>query len=129
VGTIPPVSDRVIIRIPGATPHPGLIRAAASALAALQDFTYDRITDLHIAIDEVCGRILAASLPSLTRLEVAFEVTPEGIEVQANGDAELKPGAEFLSPWSKAILTSTTSDLEVSSPDRSVRARFRVAKG
>ena len=123
------MSDRVVIRIPASTPHIGLIRAAASALAALQDFTYDRITDLHIAIDEICGRILAASDPSLSRLEVAFEVTAGGIEVRANGNAALKKGVEFLSPWSQAILSSTTSDLDVSSPDGSVRTRFTVAKG
>ena len=41
------MADRVTIRIPANTAHVGLVRATASALAALRDFTYDRITDLH----------------------------------------------------------------------------------
>src|SRR3989442_13393596 len=98
-----PLADQIVIRVPATTPHIGLVRATASALAALLDFTYDRITDLHIAIDEVCSRIVATSDPAPNRLEVTFLVDPEGLSVSARGDAPLKPGAVLLNVWSETI--------------------------
>src|SRR5437016_13182644 len=53
--------DSVLVTIPALTSHVSLLRAAGSALAARLDFTFDRITELQIAIDEACGRPLAVS--------------------------------------------------------------------
>ncbi len=121
--------DRIIIRIPASTPHIGLVRAMASALAALQDFTYDRITDLHIAIDEVCSRILATSGPGAGRIEVAFSVREDGLKIEARGDSPMRPGTAFLTPWSRAILDSVTQGLDVTTLDRVTCASFLVPRG
>ena len=106
-----------------------LVRAAASALAALLDFTYDQITDLHIAIDEVCSRILATSTPPPSRLEVTFHIEGSMLRVEACGDTKIKKGADFLSPFSKAILNSVTQGMELSEADGVVCAAFRLVKG
>ena len=121
--------DQVVIRIPPSTPHIGLVRATASALAALQDFTYDQITDLHIAIDEACSRIIAASDPTPTRLELAFKVREGGLEVEARGDAPLKPGAVLLDVWSETILRSVTEELDAGEDGGRPRLTFRVGGG
>ena len=121
--------DEITIRIPATTTHIGLVRATASALAAFLDFTYDRITDLHIAIDEACSRIVATSDPAPNRLEVTFLVDPEGLSISARGDAPLKPGAVLLNVWSETILTSVTDELHTGEQDGRATLEFRVRRG
>lgn len=117
------------IRIPATTRHVALVRATATTLAALLDFTYDRLTDLHIAIDEICSRILATSSPRATRLEVVFTLEDAGIRVRASGDSPLKAGEEFLTTWSKAILDSVAEDMQIRAGDRAAVASFLVPRG
>ena len=124
------MSEPVTLRIPATTGHVGLARATATALAALLDFTYDRVTDLHIAIDETCGRVLATSDPPAHRLEIAFEPEPSSLRISVRGDGRLKPGAQFLNPWSKVILESIVEDLEVQeAAGGSASVSFRIRRG
>jgi serine/threonine-protein kinase RsbW len=128
-GRIHPLPDTVVVRIPASTPHIALVRAAASALAAQRDFTYDRITDLHIAIDEVCSRILATSGPKATRIEVTFTIEEEGLRISALGDTPLRAGASFLTTLSKAIFDSVTRGVEILDLRGVVCATFLVPNG
>jgi serine/threonine-protein kinase RsbW len=128
-GTIPPLSERVVIKIPASTKHVALVRATATSLAALLDFTYDRITDLHIAIDEICSRIMATSAPRARRLEVTFTVEDDSLRIQACGDAPARSDVPFLTTWSRAILDSVTSGVEVTVPEKVACATFSVARG
>ena len=124
------MSDPVTLRIPATTGHVGLARATATALAALLDFTYDRVTDLHIAIDETCGRVLATSDPAARKLEIAFEPEQGSLRISVRGDGKLKPGAQFLNPWSKVILESIVEDLEVQEvAGGSASVSFRIRRG
>ena len=122
-------SQQVVVRVPATTRHLALVRATASSLAALLDCTYDRIMDLHIALDEACSRILAASSPRPTRLEVRFTVAKDGIEVRASGDTPARRDAEFLNPWSRAILEAVTQDLRVEQDGGTAAVSFRMAVG
>lgn len=117
VGTIVRLSDHITLRIPGTTGHVGLARATATALAARLDFSYDRLTDLHIAIDEVCGRVLATSDPAAQHLALTFEPLEAGLRISVTGDGTLKPGAQFLNSWSKMILDSIVGELEIQQAD------------
>jgi hypothetical protein len=123
------LSDQVTIRIPATTRHVALVRATATNLAALLDFTYDRLTDLHIAIDEVCSRILATSSPRASRLVVTFTLLDAGIQIEACGDSPLKPGEEFLTTWSRAILDSVADQMQVGVRDGITVATVRIPKG
>jgi serine/threonine-protein kinase RsbW len=129
VGKIRPVSDRVVIRIPASTRHVSLVRATATSLAAMLDFTYDRITDLHIAIDEICSRILATSAPKARRLEITFMVEEDSLRIKACGDAPARPDIPFLTTWSRAILESVTDGVEITAPEDIACATFSLAKG
>jgi hypothetical protein len=119
----------VTIRIPATTRHVALVRATATTLAALLDFTYDRLTDMHIAIDEVCSRVLATSSPRATRLVVIFTLEEGGIQIEACGDSPLKTGEEFLSTWSRAILESVAEEMQVGVRDGITVATLRIPKG
>ncbi len=100
----------------------------ASALAARLDFTYDRITDLQIAIDEVCSRIMATAAPRATHLEVTFSISDGTLMVTAAGDQPVKEGEEFLTTWSKAILDSVTDGIEIAQRDGISRISFQVER-
>jgi hypothetical protein len=98
----------------------------ASALAAHLNFTYDRITDLQIAIDEVCSRIMATATPRATHLEVAFSIQEQTLMVTAAGDQPVREGEDFLTTWSKAILDSVTDGVEIAKQDGISRISFHV---
>jgi serine/threonine-protein kinase RsbW len=122
------LADQIVLRVPASTSHIGLVRAAAGALAALLDFTYDRITDLHIAIDEACSRIMATADPSPGRIEITFTVDEEALGVSASGDVPIKPGATLLNVWSETILRSVTDEFHASEEDGRARLAFRLRR-
>jgi serine/threonine-protein kinase RsbW len=128
-GRLGAVSDQVVIRIPATIRHLKLVTATATSLAGLLDFTYDRLMDLHIAIDEVCSRIMATSVPPATRLEVTFELEGGALRISARGDSPLGGKAPFLTSWAKTILDQVTDDIEVGDEDGKAFARFSVARG
>jgi len=107
--------DSVLVTIPATTSHVALLRAAGSALAARLDFTFDRITELQIAIDEVCGRLLAVS-SSPTAIRMEFRVKEDAIAIRASADGPRRDDRELLSDWSRVILEAIASDV---SPDLS----------
>jgi anti-sigma regulatory factor (Ser/Thr protein kinase) len=123
------VPDEVTLGIPATAAHLALARATASALAARLDFTYDRLTDLCIAIDEASGRVMATAETAPDRLELAFDSDDQGLLITIRGDRPPKPGAEFLSQWSKLILESVAGGLDVDEDDRGVTVRFTVDRG
>jgi hypothetical protein len=123
------LSDRIQLRIPATIGHIGLARATATALAARLDFTYDRLMDLHIAIDEVSARVLAVSEPAPRYLTLALEMEQDGLAISIDGDSPTKPSAEFLNPWSKLILESVATNLDVRDDGQAAGMRFTVKRG
>src|ERR687888_673211 len=123
------MSDVIVVRIPASTPHIRIVRQAASALAALLDFTYDRLQDLHIAIDEVCSRIMATADPPASRLEIRFRLEEGELHVTARGDSPTRSETPFLTTWSQAILRAVTDGLEVVDTDSEARVTFRLGRG
>jgi serine/threonine-protein kinase RsbW len=108
--------DTVKVRIPANTTHVALLRAAASALAARLDFPVDRITELQIAVDEVCSRLMAVSeAPSSIRMEFVVE-EDKSIRILAEVDGARREDRDLLSEWSRVILEAIAKDI---SPDLS----------
>jgi anti-sigma regulatory factor (Ser/Thr protein kinase) len=120
--------DTVNVRIPADTPHVALLRAAASALAARLDFPVDRITELQIAVDEVCSRLMAVSQsPSAIRME--FRVEPDNsIRISAEVDGPRREGRDLLSEWSRVILEAIARDIAPDLSDGRTALSLRVAR-
>jgi hypothetical protein len=120
--------DTVKVRIPANTPHVALLRAAASALAARLDFPVDRITELQIAVDEVCSRLMAVSQsPSAIRME--FGVEPDkSIRISAEVDGPRRAGRDLLSEWSRVILEAIARDIAPDLSDGRTALSLRVAR-
>lgn len=110
----------------------GLARAVASSLAALLDFTYDRITDLHIGIDEACSRVMAVSEHppgGRSHIELTFGIEDGGLRVVAMGEGPTKPGAVLLNVWSETILSSVADEVRTGSSDGRAFLEFFLAGG
>jgi serine/threonine-protein kinase RsbW len=121
------MADTVQVTIPAVTSHVALLRAAGSALAARLDFTFDRITELQIAIDEVCGRLLAVSRdPTTIRME--FQVMDDAIAIRATADGPGRDDRELLSDWSRVILEAIATDLSPDLSDGQTALTLQVAR-
>ena len=104
-----------------------LLRAAASALAARQDFPIDRITELHIAVDETCSRLLAVS-ESPTRIEMRFVVREGSIGLVASVDGSRRDDRELLTEWSRVILEAIARDVAPSYNDGETSLALQVER-
>jgi anti-sigma regulatory factor (Ser/Thr protein kinase) len=119
--------DSVQVTIPALTSHVALLRAAGSALAARLDFTFDRITELQIAIDEVCGRLMAVSRnPTTIRME--FEVKEDAIAIRAWADGPSRADRQLLSDWSRVILEAIATDLSPQPSDGQTGLSLQIAR-
>jgi serine/threonine-protein kinase RsbW len=121
------MSDTVTVRIPADTPHVALLRAAASALAARLDFPVDRITELQIAVDEVCSRLMAIS-ESPTAIQMDFSIEEGAIQLTATVDGPRRQGRDLLSEWSRVILEAIARDIAPDLSDGQTRLTLRVAR-
>jgi anti-sigma regulatory factor (Ser/Thr protein kinase) len=120
--------DTVEVRIPADTPHVALLRAAASALAARLDFPVDRITELQIAVDEVCSRLMAVSQsPSAIHMEFRVE-DDKSIRISAEVDGPRREGRDLLSEWSRVILEAIAKDIAPDLSDGRTALSLRVAR-
>jgi serine/threonine-protein kinase RsbW len=120
--------DSVSVRIPADTPHIALLRAAASALSARLDFPVDRITELQIAVDEVCSRLMAVS-QAPTSIAMVFDVEHDrSIRLRAEVDGPRREDRDLLSEWSRVILEAIARDIAADLSDGRTALSLRVAK-
>lgn len=90
------------------------IRAVASDLAARADFDLDAISDLRMAVDEVCATLVDLAAPTSSLL-CTFRVGLDRIEVHARVTAE-RPGAEVSTDtFGWRVLQTLADDVTVDS--------------
>ncbi len=82
----PPGASTVEVRTSARAALIPTIRAVASDLAARADFDLDAISDLRMAVDEVCATLVDVAAPT-SMLQCTFLVRPERIEVRAQVQA------------------------------------------
>jgi hypothetical protein len=87
-------TSRVELAIPAAVEWLALARTTGAAVATRLKFNYDEITDLRLAIDELCLTLVEGK--SASRLELLFEsdgstLTVEGRAIAAGDDATALP--------------------------------------
>jgi serine/threonine-protein kinase RsbW len=98
------VDPDIVVTVPARPEFVRVLRAVARAVAARADFTYDRIEDLHLAVDEACAAVL--SFPGEASV-LSMRLRPLGgsIEVMVHSDAEVEargwppPEVEESLPW------------------------------
>lgn len=70
-GFTPAVDDRIRIRLAADLANLPIVRSVAGTVAALQDHDIDAISDLKLAVDEVCSTLITRAVPG-TALECSF---------------------------------------------------------
>lgn len=85
------MSALVTVTVPARPDYVRVLRAVAAGVAARLDFTYDRIEDLRIAVDEACATLLG--LPS-GEATLTLQMTSDdaGAEILVSSDAEVSAG-------------------------------------
>lgn len=121
------MNDEISIRIPPTTTHVALVRALASGLGARLDLSYDRITDLHIAVDELCSRLLATSQDP-EALEAVFSLGDGSLTMRIRAVGPTRPDRPFLNPWSRKILEAVLDDFRIVEEDGRTEVEAMVAR-
>jgi serine/threonine-protein kinase RsbW len=82
------VDADVVATVPARPEYVRVLRAVARAVAARFDFTYDRIEDLHLVVDEACSALL--SLPAgATMLTMLLTPGDRSVALYVSSDAEV----------------------------------------
>lgn len=107
-----------------------MLRAVARAVAARLDFTYDRIEDLHLVVDEAATAVLALPPPA-TMLTMRLTPGDGRVDVSVTSDADI--GAEGWPPpqvqdslaWQVLSALADQAFFELTEGEPSVRVEFR----
>ncbi|OZC32630.1 anti-sigma factor [Gordonia polyisoprenivorans] len=93
-----------------------IIRSVVERTLYLDDWTVDEVTDVKIAIDEICSQLMSAAVPG-GRLRVTISVGPEGSVTEAAGS--VVPGFEIDTTGFGWRVVTTLSDAQtISSVDQ-----------
>ena len=92
----------VTVRVPAQPDFVHVLRSVVATVAARDNFTYDEIDDLRLAVDEACAQLLALPGRSTT-LTVQLTPVDGGLVVvatiDADGQAWPPEGAEHTLAW------------------------------
>jgi serine/threonine-protein kinase RsbW len=120
----------VIVTSPAKREYAQLMRAVARAVAARLDFTYDRIEDLHLVVDEACAAVL--SLPAVaTTMTMRMVPSADHVVLLVCSDADVDaagwppPRVEESLTWQILSALSDRASFEVVDGGPSVRVGFR----
>lgn len=83
-------ASAVTVTAPARPEYVRVLRAVARAVAARLDFTYDRIEDLHLVVDEACASVLAATATS-GELRMRLSPGPGEVVIVVRTDADVDP--------------------------------------
>jgi hypothetical protein len=124
------VDTDVVVTVPSRPEYVRVLRAVARAVAARGDFTYDRIEDLHLVVDEACSAVLA--LPTVaTTLTMRLGSRDGSLVVFVCSDAEVEaqgwppPLVEESLPWRVLSALADEATFELTDEGPSVRVLFK----
>jgi serine/threonine-protein kinase RsbW len=123
------VSGLVTVSVPARPEYVRVLRAVAAGVAARLDFTFDRIEDLRIAVDEACGTILG--LPDATTVTLQMTSDDTGAEIVVSSDAGVAAGGwpppDVDQTLSWRVLTGLVQEVGFDRTDRgpAIRLQFR----
>ncbi|WP_299566271.1 ATP-binding protein [uncultured Mycolicibacterium sp.] len=86
-----------------------LLRTLVAAVGAYEDLDFDTVSDLRLAVDEACTRLIRSAVPDSTLL-VAVHPGPDAVVVEASTTVST---TDILAPGSFSwhVLSSLTDDV------------------
>jgi serine/threonine-protein kinase RsbW len=106
----------VEVRITASAAQISAVRVVAADLAARQDYDLDAVSDLRMAVDEVCATLVPLAVPG-TMLSCRFMVGPESIEAVASVPVS-EPSAVPQNTFGWRVLSTLTDDVEAFTVDQ-----------
>jgi serine/threonine-protein kinase RsbW len=110
-GNAPRRSDNAIeLRIAARLENLAVLRTLVGAVGTFEDLDFDAVSDLRLAVDEVCTRLIRSAAPGAT---LAVVVDPREDEVVVEASAACQT-ADVVTPGSFSwhVLTSLTDDVQ-----------------
>jgi serine/threonine-protein kinase RsbW len=97
VGAVP-ATDRVEVTFPARPEFVSVARLVAATVAARQEFTYDEIEDVKLAVGEACASLIVSGTEQGHPMKVRFHLRPEALEITVEAKA---PGVILPLPVSR----------------------------
>ena len=120
----------VVVTTPARPEYVRVLRAVARAVAARLDFTYDRIEDLHLVVDEACAAVLGHA-DGATRLTMRLEPLDDRVVVFVSSDSDAgarpwpPPNVEDSLAWQVLAALADRASFDVADGGPSIRVGFR----
>ncbi len=103
-------SDRSVeIRVPAQLENLAVVRTVVAAIGTFEDLDFDAVSDLRLAVDEACTRLIRSAVPNSTLVLV---VDPREREVVVDASTTCKT-QDILTPGSFSwhVLSSLTDEV------------------
>ncbi|MBO0863710.1 MAG: anti-sigma factor [Mycobacterium sp.] len=110
-GNSPQRSDKAIeLRVAARLENLAVLRTLVGAVGTFEDLDFDAVSDLRLAVDEVCTRLIRSAAPGAT-LAVVVDSRPDEVVVEASAACKT---ADVVTPGSFSwhVLTSLTDDVQ-----------------
>lgn len=104
-----PSARSVEIRVPAQLENLAVVRTVVAAIGTFEDLDFDAVSDLRLAVDEACTRLIRSAVPDSTLVLV---VDPREREVVVEASTTCKT-PDILSPGSFSwhVLSSLTDEV------------------
>jgi hypothetical protein len=99
----------VEIRVPALLENLAVLRTVVAAIGTFEDLDFDSVSDLRLAVDEACTRLIRSSVPNST-LVVGVHPTDQEVVVEVSTTCTSE---DILTPGSFSwhVLSSLTDDV------------------
>ncbi len=104
-----PIARSVEIRVPAQLENLAVMRTVVAAIGTFEDLDFDAVSDLRLAVDEACTRLIRSAVPNSTLVVV---VDPREHEVVIEASTTCKT-QDILAPGSFSwhVLSSLTDEV------------------
>ena len=103
------IARSVEIRVPAQLENLAVVRTVVAAIGTFEDLDFDAVSDLRLAVDEACTRLIRSAVPNST---LVLAVHPRESEVVVEASTTCKT-PDILTPGSFSwhVLSSLTDEV------------------
>ena len=104
-----PSARSVEIRVPAQLENLAVVRTVVAAIGTFEDLDFDAVSDLRLAVDEACTRLIRSAVPNST-LVLVVEARENEVVVEASTTCKTQ---DILTPGSFSwhVLSSLTDEV------------------
>ena len=105
-----------------------VVRAVAANLAMVEDFTVDDISDVRLAVDEMCSTLITHAVPA-SLVDCQIDSSPGVMAVRASVDSQSsQPSRDTMSWEIMSVLADTVTSEVHEGPEGTARLTMCLTK-